>query len=251
MQKFYGTKLIQATPMTRLDYNLYRAWTLPADENPSDEGYLVEYLDGGKANDLRHEGYISWSPKEQFEAAYQPLTALSFGHAIVALESGQRVRRAGWNGKGMWLQLVTPYQMAVANIDSPMTVYRAFDAPNGAAGEPKRFEFDLLPWIGMKTAGNEFVPWLASQTDMLAKDWQIVEDISASEPDYDAEIRDAVVGKYYPGSDKLYISGNIHGDRRKRFQDGSFVTSSSVEADYGDGRFRTASGTVYKVTLKA
>jgi hypothetical protein len=34
---------------------------------------------------------------------------------------------------------------------------------------------ELLPWIGMKTADNKFVPWLASQTDILAEDWEIVE----------------------------------------------------------------------------
>lgn len=43
---------------------------LPTNEDGGDEGYLVEYLDGGKPNDDRHAGYISWSPKAQFEAAY-------------------------------------------------------------------------------------------------------------------------------------------------------------------------------------
>lgn len=70
MKTYIGTKIIQATPMTRLDYNIYRGWGLPADENGADEGYLVEYTDGGKGNDSRHAGYISWSPKAQFDAAY-------------------------------------------------------------------------------------------------------------------------------------------------------------------------------------
>ena len=60
MQKTYiGTKIIRALPMTRQEYNDYRGWQLPADENGDDEGYLVEYVDGGKANDPRHDGYIS------------------------------------------------------------------------------------------------------------------------------------------------------------------------------------------------
>lgn len=70
MKTYIGTKIIQATPMDRLAYNEYRGWTLPADENGADEGYLVEYLDGGKPNHPAHQGYISWSPKEQFDKAY-------------------------------------------------------------------------------------------------------------------------------------------------------------------------------------
>lgn len=70
MKTYTGTKTVQATPMTRAAYNDYRGWDLPGNEDGTDEGYLVEYTDGGKANDARHAGYISWSPKAQFDAAY-------------------------------------------------------------------------------------------------------------------------------------------------------------------------------------
>lgn len=70
MKTYTGTKTVHATPMNRADYNEYRNWQLPADEDGADEGYLVEYTDGGKPNDSRHAGYISWSPKAQFDAAY-------------------------------------------------------------------------------------------------------------------------------------------------------------------------------------
>ncbi|MBG2633258.1 DUF2829 domain-containing protein, partial [Klebsiella michiganensis] len=50
MTKHIGVKLINAFPMTRQAYNDFRGWQLPADENGADEGYLVEYLDGGKPN---------------------------------------------------------------------------------------------------------------------------------------------------------------------------------------------------------
>lgn len=57
--------------MTRASYNAMRGnWTLPTDEDGNDEGYLVEYLDGGKPNHPDFAGYISWSPKAQFDAAY-------------------------------------------------------------------------------------------------------------------------------------------------------------------------------------
>ena len=72
MNKYVGTKEVLAKPMTRREYNDYRGWELPSDENPNDEGYLVEYLNGGKPNDARHEGYISWSPVDVFNNAYKP-----------------------------------------------------------------------------------------------------------------------------------------------------------------------------------
>ena len=75
MKTYIGTKTVQARPMTRGEYNDYRGWPMPANEDGADTGYLVEYLDGGKANDLRHAGYISWSPSEVFERAYHEVPA--------------------------------------------------------------------------------------------------------------------------------------------------------------------------------
>lgn len=60
MQKYIGVKQVSAKPMTRGDYNDYRGWTVPKDENPNDEGYMVKYADD----------YVSWSPKETFEKSY-------------------------------------------------------------------------------------------------------------------------------------------------------------------------------------
>lgn len=63
-------KTVTAVPMSRGAYNVYRGWELPSDENGLDEGYLVEYLDGGESNHVNHKGYISWSPKKQFDDGY-------------------------------------------------------------------------------------------------------------------------------------------------------------------------------------
>lgn len=63
-------KQVSARPMTRGDYNILQDWELPADQDGADEGYLVEYLDGGKPNHPMFAGYISWSPKAVFEAGY-------------------------------------------------------------------------------------------------------------------------------------------------------------------------------------
>ena len=70
MKQYTGTKVINAEPMTRGEYNRFRGWELPANEDGSDEGYLVEYTDGGKANTAAYAGYVSWSPKDVFERAY-------------------------------------------------------------------------------------------------------------------------------------------------------------------------------------
>ena len=74
MQTFIGTKIINAVPMARQAYNDFRGWQLPADEDGSDAGFLVEYIDGGAANTPQYKGYVSWSPKAVFEQAYRPIT---------------------------------------------------------------------------------------------------------------------------------------------------------------------------------
>lgn len=80
----------------------------------------------------------------------------NFGEAIKYLKRGLKVCRQGWNGKGMYLAHVNSYQYKVD-------------------GEVHKDSLFLSPWIGMKTADGKFVPWLASQTDMLAEDWMFAE----------------------------------------------------------------------------
>lgn len=157
-ETYIGTKLIKAEDMTRAEYNAFRGWELPADENGADEGYLVEYLDGGKPNTTTHAGYVSWSPKEQFDNAYRKTTGIPFGLAVEAVKKGKKIVRAGWNGKGMFLIYIFPY------INDQYTVIEK----SGIVGT-------LAPYLAMKTADNQLVPWLASQTDILADDWCIVE----------------------------------------------------------------------------
>lgn len=161
MQQYIGVKLINAQPMNRADYNTLRGWQLPADENGADQGFLVEYLDGGKANHPHFEGYISWSPKEVFERAYGLVTGMTFGLALEAVKRGERVSRAGWNDKGMFLFLV-PGSTFKVNRPPLLGIY------------PEGTEINYHSHIDMRTADGKIVPWLASQTDMLANDWQVV-----------------------------------------------------------------------------
>lgn len=169
MIKYIGTKVIQARPMSRGEYNLYRNWSLPLDENGDDEGYLVEYLDGGKSNHPDHVGYISWSPKEQFENAYRPTYGLTFGQAIEALKAGQRVARTSWNGKGMWLALTKGQFVKAENF---------WNEHNRKFAEWMGGQAEVQPYITMKTAQGKIVPWLASQSDMLEEDWVVCNELN-------------------------------------------------------------------------
>lgn len=162
MQRFIGTKIIKATAMDRADYNAYRGWSLPQGEDGNDEGCLVEYMDGGKPNDDRHVGYISWSPKEQFDAAYRPCEAMTFGLALEALKRGERVARAGWNGKGMFVFLVQGSQFAV-NRAPLLGIF-----PSGT-------EITYRPHIDIKGVDGSISTWVPSIGDALAEDWQIIE----------------------------------------------------------------------------
>ena len=94
---------------------------------------------------------------------------MNFGDAIAALKAGKKVAREGWNGKGMWLSL-SGY--GVRHIPAG-----GFWSENNADFARKQGgQAPVLPCITMKTATNEILMgWLASQTDMLAEDWVVVE----------------------------------------------------------------------------
>lgn len=76
-----------------------------------------------------------------------------FGHALDILKAGGKVRRAGWNGKGLWVEMQHP------EAHSKMTLpYLYLNYPDSAPNTP-----------------GARVPWLASQTDMLSTDWEVLE----------------------------------------------------------------------------
>jgi len=85
-----------------------------------------------------------------------------FGWALRMLRDGKLVAREGWNGKGMFLFLV------------PGSIFRVNRPPLDGI-YPHGTEVTYHSHIDMKTAGGTIVPWLASQTDVLAEDWVLVE----------------------------------------------------------------------------
>lgn len=180
MKHYIGTKELLAKPMTRGEYNVYRGWDTPEEEDPLDQGYLVEYLDSPNPNHENHENYISWSPADVFERTYRELgegepdekesvkdTDLTFGQAIEVLKDGQKVARAGWNGKGMYIY-IQEGSMVSGQSRNPIMQEEIDKDPVKTV--------KLNPHIDMKSADGSFViGWLASQTDMLSEDWFIVE----------------------------------------------------------------------------
>lgn len=167
MQQFIGTKVINAKPMNRLEYNQFRGWDLPADEDGSDNGFLVEYVDGGKGNTPEYTGYVSWSPDDVFYRAYKPSGQLSFGDALVYMKAGYKVARKGWNGKGMWIAIGHgSHGLEADKFWNPHARQHA-EAQGGLA--------QVDDYILMKTAtGSICMGWLASQADMLSEDWEVL-----------------------------------------------------------------------------
>jgi hypothetical protein len=117
---------------------------------------------------------MSISPAQAFEEGYMPLIPISghltFGEAIVALKLGKRVARSGWNGKGMFLFLLPASDGIPTKVIHDPALRAVIESELG--GET----FDALGSIRMFTADKKVLTgWLASQTDMLAEDWQIIE----------------------------------------------------------------------------
>lgn len=155
--KYIRMHQVEAEPMMRGGYNKFRGWEIPVDEDPADEGYKVTYPDG----------YVSWCPKAQFEAAARPCDGMTFGMAVEAMKRGAKVARRGWNGKGMYIWVMPGSTVSGCN---------QITDPHLAEIDKAEGEIRFLGSIRMRTAtGDVLTGWLASQTDMLAEDWEIVE----------------------------------------------------------------------------
>ena len=151
MKTYIGTKIIEAAPAVRMRGKVYGANELiiPISMELVEEGYKVRYQDG----------YESFSPKAVFEDAYRLIDGMNFGLAIEAMKKGKKCRRAGWNGKNQHIELAS-----AISYTSPEGVI--VNAEHDAIGNK------AIAFCG--TSGIQ-MGWLASQADMLADDWEIVE----------------------------------------------------------------------------
>lgn len=149
MEKYIGTKIIEAAPAVRKGGKVYElTGPIPRSMEPEESGYRVRYPDG----------YESFSPKAVFEEAYRRTDNLTFGLAIEAAKKGKRIARKGWNGKGQYVEL------------AKAIIYKS------PTGEVVNAEHDAIGNQALAFVGTSGVQmgWLASQADMLAEDWEIV-----------------------------------------------------------------------------
>lgn len=154
MRQYIGSKIVNACPAYRCTFpggmvTYAGVGEIIPTECKIEEGYRVRYEDG----------YLSWSPKAVFEAAYRETSGLSFGLAIEAAKMGKKIARAGWNGKNQYVEL--GIGLEYTNLSG---------VRDGAYHED--IGSKALVFVG--TRGKQ-VGWLASQSDMLADDWRIVE----------------------------------------------------------------------------
>ncbi|MBQ8830827.1 MAG: DUF2829 domain-containing protein [Oscillospiraceae bacterium] len=150
MKKYIGTKIVEAMPMVKGDFDLYKNRELKANEYSDVPGYLVKYP----------SEYESWSPAGAFEEAYRPTDGMPFGLAIEAIKKGKKAARRGWNGKEQYIELAT-------NISYMNAAGEQVNAKHKDSGSA------AIAFVG--TRGVQ-LGWLASQSDMLSDDWFIVEE---------------------------------------------------------------------------
>ena len=150
MKQYIGTKIIKAEPAYRVDGKVFVKANIVPCGYEIEDGYKVVYPDG----------YESWSPKDVFEAAYRATDGMSFGLAIEAAKMGKKIARAGWNGKNQYVELGHDF---------------SYTAPGDIPVRPvQHLDIDSQALVFVDTRGRQ-VGWLASQADMLADDWHIVE----------------------------------------------------------------------------
>ena len=162
MKNYIGTKMIQARPMTRGEYNNYRSIPPQATDNGEDQGYLVEYLDGGIPNHPDHTGYISWSPAAQFENAYRETSGLTFGHALEALKRGDKVQRKRWEIFGQMFVYMVPAGRYPAKAKAAKNYW----------GDDSHVPYEA--YFAIVSSKETVSTWVPTIGDTLAEDWSIV-----------------------------------------------------------------------------
>ena len=164
MKKYIGTKVVDATPAWRVEGKVYlKDEAVPRSMNRED-GYKVVY----------EGGYESWSPKDVFEKAYHEVGVMSFGGAINCLKAGLAVRRAGWNGKEMFVVKQIPCTIGT-NIIAGMQ-----SLPQSAKDIIMKREdphIDYTNQLLLIQKSGRADSWTASSSDIFADDWEVVTEL--------------------------------------------------------------------------
>ena len=158
MKQFIGTKIVQAEHALRCWMPGGTKVIIPRTDEKIREGTTDAMCEAGYRV-VYEGGYESWSPKDVFEDAYRRTDGMNFGLAIEAAKIGHRIARKGWNGKGQYVELGRNFR---------------YDTCDGKEQWTFHEDIDGMALVFVGTRGTQ-VGWLASQADMLADDWYIVE----------------------------------------------------------------------------
>lgn len=159
--KYIRSHIVEAEPCTLGEWEAKtgKKWN-EADRPRSDEGYKCDYPDG----------YSGWCPKAEFEKVSSPVENMTFGQAIDACRyRGAKIQRVNWNGEGQFVV----YQDCATLF--PLTPEQRKEASPEPMLEATSACF-VFHFVNRKTGETGIqVGWLASQADMAANDWRIVE----------------------------------------------------------------------------
>ena len=160
MEKYIGTKVVKAEPMTMTEAQKVLGRELkPA--NLEEDGYLVEYKDG----------YKSWSPRSVFEEAYRELGSVNFGGAIDLLKAGLAVRRKGWNGKGLFVVKQVPSHITGDIIPNMQSLPQSAKNILMSRENP---HIDYTNQMLIINPDGRADSWVPSSSDIFANDWEVV-----------------------------------------------------------------------------
>ena len=167
MKTYIGVKVVQAVPAKMVNGCIWPEG-LPLPEkgpegvhNSNNENVCSVEIREGYC--FQREGdypYADWMPKDDFEKVFRSAENLTFGDALEAVKRGKRAARKGWNGKGMFIFLA---EVVKFHTRADLSEFEDQDV-------------EASDMLVLRTAQGTFQPgWLASQADMLADDWYIVE----------------------------------------------------------------------------
>ena len=160
MEKYIGTKVVKAEPMTMTEAQKVLGRELkPA--TLEEDGYLVEYKDG----------YKSWSPRSVFEEAYRELGSVNFGGAIDLLKAGLAVRRKGWNGKGLFVVKQVPSHITGDIIPNMQSLPQSAKNILMSRENP---HIDYTNQMLIINPDGRADSWVPSVSDVFAEDWEVV-----------------------------------------------------------------------------
>jgi hypothetical protein len=160
MEKYIGTKVVKAEPMTMTEAQKVLGRELkPA--TLEEDGYLVEYKDG----------YKSWSPKSMFEEAYREVGSVNFGGAIDLLKAGLAVRRKGWNGKGLFIVKQVPSHVTGEIIPNMQSLPQSAKDILMSRENP---HIDYTNQMLIINPDGRADSWVPSVSDVFAEDWEVV-----------------------------------------------------------------------------